>query len=160
MPPSPTVNEGLLGGFMKDRIYELNRLVKNDGLVKNATSYFVSCCLKMLPKPMCIISYADSGQGHHGYIYQATNFIYCGLTNKMFDWVGEDNKHNRHNWQRNENDKKVERSRKHRYVYFLGNKTQIKEMKYNLSYPIEDYPKGNNQRYDASYNPVIQSQLF
>lgn len=53
---------------------ELNRLIKNDDLEKNVTSYFVSCCIKLLPKPICIVSYADPNNGHMGYIYQATNF--------------------------------------------------------------------------------------
>ena len=33
----------------------------------------------MLPSPLCLISYADYTFGHNGYIYQATNWIYCGL---------------------------------------------------------------------------------
>jgi hypothetical protein len=34
-----------------------------------------------------------------------------------------------------------ERSRKHRYVYFLGSKTEIKERKAKLRYKVLPYPK-------------------
>ena len=35
----------------------------------------------------------------------------------------------------------VDRSRKHRYIKFVGNKTQIKEMQAALRYDVLDYPK-------------------
>ena len=52
-----------------------------------------------------------------------------------------------------------DRPRKHRYFYFLGNKTQKKDMKKNLLYKIEPYPKGQNQYYNSSYNPSTQLYL-
>jgi len=54
----------------------------------------------------------------------------------------------------------IDRARKHRYFYLLGNKKQKKEMKERLVYNIKPYPKGNNKRYDASYKPSTQQQLF
>ena len=49
------------------------------------------------------------------------------------------------------------RPQKHRYIYFTGNKKKwLKE----LNYKIEPYPKGQNKRYDSSYKPKIQTQLF
>lgn len=30
----------------------------------------------------------------------------------------------------------------------------------NLRYKINPYPKGNNSRYDSSYKPNTQTQLF
>ncbi len=35
-------------------------------------------------------------------------------------------------------------------------KEWLKELKYNK----EDYPKGNNVRYDSSYNPQIQLSIL
>jgi hypothetical protein len=61
------------------KLMELNRLVVNDGLPKNTLSYFVSSALKLLPKPLVIVSYADTSKNHNGYIYQATTFIIQGL---------------------------------------------------------------------------------
>lgn len=72
--------------FPNFKIMELNRLCVNDGLIKNSLSFFVSYSLKILPKPLVIVSYADTAYNHHGYIYQATNWIYTGLSAKRTDW--------------------------------------------------------------------------
>ena len=40
----------------------------------------------MITKPKVIVSYADTSLGHHGYIYQATNWIYTGLSAKRKDY--------------------------------------------------------------------------
>ena len=69
---------------------ELNRLVVNDNLKKNSLSYFVSQCLKKLPKNSCIVSYADQNNGHNGYIYQATNWIYTGVSTPKYKYIFED----------------------------------------------------------------------
>ena len=58
--------------------YELNRLVVNEGLGKNILSKFVSICLNGFGEAAIIVSYADENYGHHGYIYQSTNWIYTG----------------------------------------------------------------------------------
>ena len=52
------------------------------------------------------------------------------------------------------------RKPKHRYIMFLGSKTQKKNMLKNLKYNIEPYPKGQNKRYDASYEPKVQLNMF
>jgi hypothetical protein len=54
----------------------------------------------------------------------------------------------------------VERPRKHRYFMFLGSKTERKKMRSKLVYDIVPYPKGDNKRYDASYEPNVQLTLF
>ena len=54
----------------------------------------------------------------------------------------------------------VKREAKHRYVYVLSNaKTKSKIMSEKL-FEIKPYPKGDNKRYDASYQPAIQTSLF
>lgn len=162
MPPSRPLCTGVCGVEFAENVLELNRLCINEGLDKNVLSYFVSNCIKFLPKNLILISYADVSQGHHGYIYQATNWIYTGLSALRTDLIdiNNPNKHPRH-LKINENNKhniiKINRPRKHRYVYFTG--------KYNLAvkhlkYKIKPYPKGDNKNYDASYKPTIQIQLF
>ena len=107
----------------------------------------------MLPKPTVVVSYADTSQGHEGIVYQATNFIYTGLSDKHKVWVveGMENVHPRslgHSGSLKElqqlyGDKLIqkERPRKHRYIFFCGNKTQVKTMRKALRYEIVDYPK-------------------
>lgn len=160
------VGEGYTGKFL-----ELNRLVVNDGLPRNALSFFVSRSLNALPTPMVVISYADSGMGHHGYIYQATNWVYTGLSKPHVDYLPEDNTGmhvrslyaggNFHVATSDVKLVKVERSRKHRYFKFLGDKRQVRAMMKDLKFPIvSEYPKGDNTRYDASYQPSPCGILF
>lgn len=84
---------GCFEGFARDSdqsgFFELSRLAMDDERKeKNLTSWFVSKCIRKLRhdyKVRAIISYADS-KYHNGYIYQATNFKYYGLTDKKTDF--------------------------------------------------------------------------
>lgn len=175
-PASSNLCTGVCGVENSKYVYELNRLCVNDGLPKNTLSYFVSRCLKMLP-PLIIISYADTAQNHHGYIYQATNWIYTGLSAKRTDWKikGKENLHGitiADEFRNKKNRIKLikekygkdfylsKRSRKHRYIFFTGSKTQKKNWKKKLKYKMLQYPKGLNGRYDASYKPNPQIKMF
>ena len=170
LPASRPLVIGSFKGKYQDIFFELNRLIVNEGLEKNVLSFFVSGCLKRLPKPSVIVSYADTSQGHHGFIYQATNWIYTGLSDNHKEWrMYDSNLHSKNvckqftlEERRNNPDKfyMIDRPRKHRYFYFLGSKKQKALMNENLQYKIEPYPKGDNKRYDASYKPSVQGVLF
>ena len=157
MPASPSLCKGVCGEEYKDKVIELNRLclLENN---KNESSILVSHSIKLLPKPLVIVSYADDGQGHVGYVYQATNFFFTGTTKERTDMAGEDGKHSRHSF--GDSSKRVHRSAKHRYVFFHGSKTDKKIMKSKLNYEILPYPKGDSKRYDAGGNVITQDLLF
>ena len=159
-PASHSLCVGVCGNHNSEYVYELNRLVTNDYLPKNSLSFFVSKCLKMLP-PLIVVSYADTAQNHHGYIYQATNWIYTGATKERTDIGDEDGTHSRHYSKDIDYTKhRKKRSSKHRYVYFTGSKTQRNKWKKELNYKKQKYPKGNNENYDASYIPKTQIRMF
>ncbi|MFW6016012.1 MAG: hypothetical protein ACOCRK_06205 [bacterium] len=171
-PASHSLCKGICGAEYADLVLELNRLITIDNSPKNAESYFVSQTLSMLPKPKIIVSYADTSQNHHGYIYQATNFIYTGLSDKHVRWEikGKD-KHARHYFDKYGGVNKAkeilgdklirtQRPRKHRYVYFVGNKRFKKKMKNELNYEEKPYPKGDNKEYNTGGKIVNQSKLF
>lgn len=148
-------------------LLELQRLVIDEDHEKNLLSYFVGQCLKSLPQPLVLISYSDIDQNHHGYIYQATNWIYTGIGaigTKSYRMKDGTTKHCR--WikqQREEDIKKIIISTgKHRYYYFCANKKDKRSMRKILEsrFEILPYPKGLNIRYDASYKPKQQSRLF
>lgn len=154
-------------------ILELNRLVVNENLPRNVLSYLVSCSLKLLPSPNVIVSYADDNQGHHGYIYQATNWIYTGLSSSENKIFIEGNLVHRRTLnsvyktssvkdlqEKGYNIEVEEQVGKHRYFMFLGSKKQKKEMLSKLKYQILPYPKGDNTRYDASKEIITQGILF
>ena len=157
---------------------ELVRLVINDGVVKNTLSSFVSRTFRFLPKPLSLISYADSGKNHCGYIYQATNWIYTGLSNNVDSYIDENNNEIHSRIMSDYRLRYPEKSRaeiaemlhcgivkgtfKHRYFKFIGDKREYKRwLSYLLEkYKILDYPKGDNKRYDASYTPQVQGVLI
>jgi len=165
-PPSRALCIGVCGVENAHKVNELNRLCVNEGLEKNVLSYFVSSCLSLLPNDLIIVSYADTSQGHNGYIYQATNWIYTGLSAKRTERydVNNPNKHSKSVTESKQNkyeDLAVrDRPQKHRYIYFTGHKKQIKYFKSILRYKTYPYPKGDNKRYDSSYNTTIQTTLF
>lgn len=179
-PMASQLQDAVKGKF---EVMELNRLCVNDGLPENTLSYFVGQCLKQLPKPLCIVSYADSEFGHNGYIYQATNWIYTGTGAGGSGWAVKGLEHLHHTsiedsvgrYENRSKDKSLEEllrekygdrlykkqeSEKHRYFYFIGNKNDKKIFKEHFKYEIKPYPKGENKRYDAGFSPSIQTQLF
>jgi hypothetical protein len=152
IPASPSLCMGICGKEWSDKVLELNRLCLQDN-TKNQSSFLVSNSIKLLPKPTIVVSYADQAQGHVGYVYQATNFLYTGSTKERTDMGGRDGKHSRHN---KDPSIRVFRSSKNRYVYFHGDKKQKKLMRNLLKYEVLPYPKGDTKKYDSG--GVVESQ--
>jgi hypothetical protein len=137
-PASPYLCKGVCGVEYKHDVIELNRLVLVNNK-KNQASYLISASLKMLPKPRIVVSYADTAQNHCGVVYQATNFLFTGTSKPRTDMAGKDGKHSRHHLGDRSN--RVYRSAKHRYITFVGNKSQRKEYARALKYEVQPYPK-------------------
>jgi hypothetical protein len=153
-PASPWIGRGVCGGKFEDRVYELNRLVIADGMPANTASSFMAGSFALLSKrgDFVIVSYADEGWGHKGYIYQATNFIYTGASKPRTDVDPGLGKHSRHyEFTEQARARRKFRSSKHRYVIFIG--PNRKKMRRELAYPILPYPKGDSFRYDIK-NPI------
>ena len=127
--------------------WELGRLAMDgEHAAKNCTSWFVARCIKLLRKATTVralLSYADSLY-HHGYIYQATNFGYYGLTAEKSDfWVkqadGSFKKQSRGKTKGVDGEWR-KRSRKHRYLIVYDDSLTVYWKK-------EPYPKGDNTEY-------------
>jgi len=149
-PASPMVCKGICGEQEADKVIELNRLVINDLSGKNAESFLVGKALRELKKLTdkdIVVSYADSQQRHIGYIYQACNFLYTGMSAKHRDYKNKDGEsiHPRHFEERNDkhSDSVIysERSRKFRYIYFNCSKARKRYLLKILRYSILEYPK-------------------
>jgi len=89
MPPSSTLAESICGLDYKTNVIELNRLVTNNNLPKNSLSFFVSNSINKLLGNKIIVSFSDLNMQHYGYIYQATNFIYTGLSSNTSALIDE-----------------------------------------------------------------------
>lgn len=154
-PATPFICSGICGKEYSSNVYELNRLVRIEEY-NGQLSEFVGACLRELNKlDWIIVSYSDTGMNHHGYIYQACNFIYTGCTKQRTDkWNG---KHARHGTDNEDGIRQV-RTAKHRYIYFCTKDKKLKKM-WNklLKYPVLPYPKGDNQNYDLGnvYYPAL-----
>jgi hypothetical protein len=140
----------------------LNRLCLVDNL-PNEASRLVGASLKLLPKPTIIVSYADTAQNHTGFIYQATNFLYTGVTVKRTEWTVKGLEHMHTKAISNsvsKSDKPPleaikekygdrfyyrERSQKHRYIFLVANKTDKKKLLKALRYQPLPYPKEKTQ---------------
>lgn len=146
-PASNSLCIGVCGKEYSNKVFELNRLCV-DGQIEIQLSKFVAWCLNELKKDeLILISYADTQMNHNGYIYQATNWIYTGMTKARTDKYVDGGKHSRHYDNENQNGLRKYRSAKHRYIYFSACKKKQKEYFKKLNYKIENYPKGDNKRY-------------
>lgn len=146
-------------------VLELTRLVILDGFGSNIESFCLGQSFRWFkqnaPEVKVLIAYSDPEYGHNGTIYQATNFYYQGIGAsklmpdyqvKLFPdspWipsrtVGE--KFGPKNPQKlaerigHKFWRKMESS-KHRYIYFLCDKREKKEIMSKLKLPIVPYPK-------------------
>lgn len=151
----------LCGEENSSQVYELNRLCREKDYDK-PLSQFVAWTLKQLSaRNLIIISYSDMGMNHHGYIYQACNFLYTGLTESSLDLVKSIGAHARSvKPSDREHAKllKVRRTEKHRYVYFACDKRHRKAFRAALTYPVLPYPKGDNDEdynFGFVYKPIV-----
>ena len=154
VPPSSTLLKGICGEDEAKNVYELNRLWVSDDVPKNGESYLIGNSLKMIDKEI-VVSFADTKHGHVGYVYQATNFLYCGLSAKFKDPKVKGYEHMHHATYAHgmtnkqvierfgaENVEFVERPRKHRYIMFVAKGKRRKELMKKLRYKVLPYPKG------------------
>lgn len=155
-PSSYTLCDGICGPEESKNVVEFNRLWVDDCMPRNTESFFVGKAISMCDYEI-IVSFADSEQGHVGYIYQATNWIYTGESprQKYYRPMLQSDNEGGVDYRRRERMSKqdiVEKygeemvdeyysSMKHRYIYFNASKKRKKELLSKLKYEIKPYPK-------------------
>jgi len=152
-PPSSTLINGICGPEWADNVLELNRLCLLNNKPLEA-SRLVAGSFKYLPRPSIIVSFADTSQQHEGIVYQATNFMYTGLSSKFKDPKVKGLEHQHHATYAHgltneqviakygaENVTFVDRPRKHRYIIFLASKTDKRSLMQDFRYSVLPYPK-------------------
>ena len=164
-PPSRSLQRGICGDEEADNVIELNRLWISEDLPRNAASYLVSHTIKQLPYEI-VVSFADTGVGHVGYIYQATNFLYTGHSAERVDWHIEGLKvHPRsisHKGDTLESLKErygdafgyQRRSSKNRYIYFNAKGKRKEQLIGKLRYKVQPYPKGDAKKVEVNRNAI------
>ena len=131
----------------------LSRFRLSEELPKNSESRVLGVVLRSLRKHTNVkflLSYADPAQGHLGTIYQATGWVYTGLSQAvpLYDLGDGKIRHSRslahgfgthsvrHFKAKGISIKVIPQSPKHRYLYFLDPKWRGK-----LKAPVLPYPK-------------------
>jgi len=142
----------LVEGTNPDECLTLTRLWLSDELPSNSESRIIGICLRALNKHTQVkflVSYADPTEGHMGTIYQATGWLYTGLSEAIpkFDLGDGRIRHSRslshafgsHSMKHFEacglSVKVIPQPRKHRYVYFLDASCRIRLVPRVLPYP-------------------------
>ncbi len=170
---TPQVRNGMFeDDAFGENIIELNRLCI-DSEISNAATVLVGRSLKLLPKPKVVVSYADTNQGHIGYVYQAANFLYTGaVTAHDSEYLVHGKKvHPRtlaangitapKEWAKENGIEIVRPQPKHRYVYLHGSLAERRQMRRKLKYPlVGPYPKGPTRRYELGTPVPTQGVLF
>jgi hypothetical protein len=147
-PSSPQVARSVAPDN-RDLVWELNRLAITTH-EKNAASRLIGRALRLLPRPFICVSFADRGQSHVGFVYQATNFWFAGESRPHDSEYLIDGKRvhprtlaargitNPRQWARENGVQFVPIEPKYRYVYLAGVVPSV--VKWPLS---KAYPKGN-----------------
>ena len=143
----------LVEGAEPDDCLTLTRLWLSDELPKNSESRGLGVVIRSLKRHTALkflVSYADPAQGHLGTIYQATGWLYTGLSQAtpLYD-IGDGRlyhsrslshsfgSHGLAHFQRHGiGVKLVPQAAKHRYIYFLDSGWLDR-----LTYPVMPYPK-------------------
>lgn len=122
----------------------------------NPVSKMLSISLKMLKKNFpglrLVVSFADPEQGHHGGIYQATNWIFSGYSAASDEyiykgkrWQGRSFRNSFKGMENHHEVKKVKGSSKIRYLFPLD-----KEIKKTIEKLSKKYPKRVEHESNAS----------
>ena len=153
----PTNAYRLVEGASPRHCIALTRLWLSEELPPNAESRVIGIVLRNLARHTdlkFVVSYADPSQGHVGTIYQASNWLYLGLSQAtpLYSLAGESPRHSRsfshsfgtrdvsHFAARGVPLHKVPQQPKHRYFYPLDPSCRDQ-----LSVPVLPYPKLETQ---------------
>lgn len=120
-------------------VIELNRLAIRSS-DRNAASRLIGYALRNLPRGLLVVSYADQGVGHVGYVYQATNWKYAGQSKERTDIYSESG-HARHHC--GDRSRRQPRSAKHRYWIATSRHAERSSL-----WPSLAYPKGTSTRHE------------
>lgn len=152
--PTMPAAESFFGKERWSWVTHMGRLVCAEDAPKNSESKLIAGSMKLLKKDYpvmrAVVTYAAASEGHIGYVYQATNALYLGTTQRKHFYIDERGQRRAPKQGKNLSmDKALARgwsvhhdSPKHRYLYLVGNRTEKKEALKHLQYEVLPYPKG------------------
>jgi hypothetical protein len=152
-PSSAPLRSGIAGPEHAKNVVELTRLWVCDSVPRNGESFLIGRTVRKAGKEI-VVSFAEIEQGHVGTVYQATNWIYTGLSAKRTNWTIEGmDKHCQTLADKYTSEQIREqygdrfslkpRPRKHRYVFINASGGRKKYLIGCLRYKPSKYPKNN-----------------
>ena len=175
-PPSPEAAKGVAGDEFTQVTLWLSRGAEAHWAPKMTASRLIGYALRQLAAMgwRIVLAYADPRAGEIGTVYQASNFLYTGLTAKRGDVavVGETHAFDYTSrslpkrWKNlasvaaltGKPTHRLPRPRKHRYVYIMGPRSERRAIRAALRYDVRDYPKRRTQDGHTSEGIQIPSQ--
>ena len=153
-PSSAPLRGGIAGLENASNVVELTRLWVCDSVPRNGESFLIGRTIGRAGKEI-VVSFAEIQQGHLGIVYQATNWIYTGLSAKRTNWTIEGmdkhcqtlaDKYTAAEIREKYGDRfsLQERPRKHRYVFINAKGRRRIELLAALKYKQQPYPKAAN----------------
>ena len=150
-PSSAPLRRGLAGPEHTHNVAELTRLWVDDRVPRNGESFLIGNTVRRNTKEF-IVSFAEIDAGHVGTVYQATNWLYTGLSAKRTDWTVEGIDLHGQTWGDKHTASEMRalygdrfylkpRPRKHRYVFVNAKGGRRKALTRALLYPQAPYPK-------------------
>lgn len=150
-PSSAPLRSGLAGPDNACNVAELTRLWVCDSVPRNGESYLIGNTVRLCKKQY-VVSYAEADRGHVGTVYQATNWLYTGLSAMRTNWVvdGLDlhcqtlaDRYDAATIREKYGERfSVEpRPRKHRYVFLNARGNRRRQLLRDLRYSVMPYPK-------------------
>jgi hypothetical protein len=154
--PTRSVCASVFGAEHLRRIWHMGRLALAEDAPRNSESRLIGGSLRAItrehPEVWAVLTYAATDVGHIGYVYQATNALYTGMSDERSVRYYTDQGGQRRGthldgtfvnasraaelgWQLQQG------GRKHRYVYILGTKRQRRQRLAMLRLPSLPYPK-------------------
>jgi len=153
-PSSAPLRSGIAGPEHACNVAELTRLWVCDSVPRNGESFLIGRTVGKAGKEI-VVSFAEIQQGHVGIVYQATNWIYTGLSAKRTNWTIDGmskhcqtlaDKYTAAEIRAEFGDRfsLQDRPRKHRYVFINAKGRRRAEIFASLRYRPEPYPKAPN----------------
>jgi hypothetical protein len=144
--PNPMqIAKSVCGGKYVKETWQLHRGACVWWAHEHSASKLIGVSLREVEKlgARIVVAYSDPRAGEIGTVYQATNWLYCGLTAKRPDYE-VDGKRKVGHFKVTGEMVRVDRQRKHKYVHILGNRRERKKIQASLAWPIMAYPKRTN----------------
>jgi hypothetical protein len=172
--PTSRAAFGALAGAHPAAVFQLCRGASTHWAPKHAASMLIAWSLRVMESrwnAQLVVAYADPRAGEVGVVYQATNAIYLGMTNSRgpgaYVILGKEyHPRSVHRIFGSAQDsqlrqidptyKRIQRTKKHRYVYLLGSEQDRKRLASALRPLSLPYPKRSFASGQARTEPPVE----